>query len=73
MVRHNLKSLQQMLQDSKSVSDRSGTLHIKVFRDNRKHHLPRGFFPAGIYLFKVNNGNSKTISEICSKVIIRKL
>ena len=26
------------------------------------------FFPAGIYLFKVNNGNSAIICEICSKL-----
>ena len=27
--------------------------------------------PAGIYLFKVNNGNSRTISEVCSKLTIK--
>ena len=28
--------------------------------------------PAGIYLFKVNKGNSRTMCEICSKLIIKK-
>ena len=28
------------------------------------------FFPNGIYLFKVNNENAKTKSEICSKLTI---
>ena len=27
-------------------------------------------FPAGIYLFKVNNGNTRTMCEICSNVIL---
>ena len=28
-------------------------------------------FPAGIYLLKVNNGNTRTICEICSKLTIK--
>ena len=28
-------------------------------------------FPAGIYLLKVNNRNSRTRCEICSKLIIK--
>ena len=27
--------------------------------------------PAGIHLFKVNNGNTKTMCEICSKLTIK--
>ena len=27
--------------------------------------------PAGIYLFKVNNGNTRTICKMCSKLIIK--
>ena len=27
--------------------------------------------PAGIYLVKVNNGNTKTMREICSKLKIK--
>ena len=30
-----------------------------------------GIAPSNIYLFKVNNGNTKTISEICSSLIIK--
>ena len=32
----------------------------------RSHHL----FPSAIYLFKVNNGNTRTMCEICSKLIL---
>ena len=28
--------------------------------------------PAGIYLFKVNNGNTGTMCEICSKLTVKK-
>ena len=28
-------------------------------------------FPARIYLFKVNNGNNRTMCEICSKSAIK--
>ena len=28
-------------------------------------------FPAGNYMFEVNNGNTGTKSEICSKLIIK--
>ena len=28
-------------------------------------------FPAGIYLFEVNNGNTRTMCEICSKLTIK--
>ena len=28
-------------------------------------------FPAGIYLFKVNNGNTRTTCETCSKLTIK--
>ena len=27
--------------------------------------------PAGIYLFKINNGNTRTMCEICSKATIK--
>ena len=29
------------------------------------------FIPAGIYFFKVNNGNTRTMCEICSKLTKR--
>ena len=32
-----------------------------------------GSYPAGIYLFKVNNGNTRTICEICLKLTIKTL
>ena len=33
--------------------------------------IPLCFIPAGIYLFKVRNGNTRTMCEICSKVTIK--
>ena len=33
----------------------------------------RSFFPAGIYLLKVNGGNTKTRCETCSKLTIKTL
>ena len=30
-----------------------------------------GYFPAGIYLLKVNDRNSRTSCEICSKLTIK--
>ena len=32
--------------------------------------LLHGIYPAKIYLFKFNNGNTRTICEICSKITI---
>ena len=31
-----------------------------------------GFYPAGSYMFKVNNRNTRTKCEICSKLTIKK-
>ena len=31
----------------------------------------KGEFPVGIYLFKVKNGNTRTMSDICSKLTIK--
>ena len=31
----------------------------------------QNFYPTGIYLLKVNNRNTRTISEICSKLTIK--
>ena len=33
--------------------------------------LLKDLFPAGIYLLKVNNGNTRAICEICSKLTIK--
>ena len=33
--------------------------------------LKQVYSPAGIYLFKVNNGNTRTMFEICSKLTIK--
>ena len=34
-------------------------------------NLNKTNFPAGIYLFKVNNENTRAIGEICSKLTIK--
>ena len=41
----------------------------KLFKSNSRASLST-FFPFGIYLFKVNNGNTRTICEIRSKLTI---
>ena len=33
--------------------------------------MPISLFPAGIYLFKINNGNARTVCEICSELAIK--
>ena len=33
--------------------------------------LNLNIFPGGIYLFKVNNGNTRTVCKICSKLTIK--
>ena len=51
------------------------TLQIKnsmsVFSVAKSCPLQPKAIPANIYLFKVNNGNTKTINEICLKLIIK--
>ena len=41
---------------------------LEFFNQNWKHRA--GIFPANIYLFKVNNRNTRKICEICSKLTI---
>ena len=38
---------------------------------NVSHARRREFVPADIYFFKVNNENTRTICEICSKLTIK--
>ena len=66
------------------IKDQSQKLHAKstsglTCTDNKdedsenkslfKHRNKR--WPAGTYLFRVNNGNTKTMCEICSKLTIK--
>ena len=37
------------------------------------HGLNNGIYQAAIYLFKVSNGHSRTIGEICLKLAIKAL
>ena len=41
----------------------------QVHTDNALHIMERST-PAGLYLLKVNSGNTRTISEICSELTI---
>ena len=34
-------------------------------------YFSKRYIPAGIYVFKVNNGNTKIRCEICSKITIK--
>ena len=36
------------------------------------HYFSNNLFPAGNYMFKVNNRNTRTGCEICSKLNIKK-
>ena len=38
---------------------------------SKQDHQEHKAFPAGIYLFKISNGNIRTMCEICSKLIIK--
>ena len=42
----------------------------QVHTDNALHIMERST-PAGLYLLKVNSGNTRTISEICSELTIK--
>ena len=45
---------------------------VKSFKLSRdSHHFIRGCYPVGIYLLKVNNRNTRTKCEICSKFTIK--
>ena len=44
---------------------------IKCFRDLGKVHLWNGNFPAGNYMFRVNNRNTRTRCEIYSELTIK--
>ena len=43
---------------------------IILFR-RLQHTLNSTIYPLGIYLFKVKNGNTRTICEICAKLTIK--
>lgn len=50
------------------------SLRDAVLNDNDESNakaLPSRKIPAGIYIFKVNDGNARTICKICSKIAIK--
>ena len=50
------------------------SLRDAVLNDNDESNakaLPSRQIPAGIYIFKVNDGNARTICKICSKLAIK--
>ena len=56
---YNIMSYQQKQQTATTKSS------------SRTHRNLKAQTPANIYLFKVNNKNSRKMSEICSKLIIK--
>ena len=46
-------------------------LKIRVSKKRYLTQQMEAFFPFDIYLFKVNNGNTSTMCEICSKLTIK--
>ena len=45
--------------------------NIKFTYESNEENIPFPDFPAGIYLLKVNNRNTRTRCEICSKLTIK--
>ena len=49
-----------------------GTAHKNVLMSRYRNQIGRtSGIPAGIFLFKVNNRNTRTRCEICSKLTIK--
>ena len=47
------------------------TFFLVIFLPTVFRAVSRSFFPAGIYMLKVNNRNTRTRYEICSKLTIK--
>ena len=45
--------------------------NIFSYCKNFRKILTNSLIPAGIYFFKINNGNTRTLCEICSKLTIK--
>ena len=41
-------------------------------KQNKQNKYLTNHYPAGIYLFKVNNGNARRMCEICLKLTVKK-
>ena len=52
------------------VEDKQNALEALTSRQNTKKKQPKNY-PAGIYLFKVNNRNTRARCEIYSKLTIK--
>ena len=73
MARQTFKSLAAFTpQYSKSVCDHISILCVKGLGNMKWFHNKK-IILVDIYLFKVNNGNTRTMSEICSKLTIKTL
>ena len=65
LLEHHLNEIQAQLE---IFCEKNEGLLISVdFNANVSESTP----PAGIYLFKVKNGNTRTMCDICSKLIIK--
>ena len=45
--------------------------YLCLNHERKEYQRPTEAFPAGIYLLKVNNRNTRTKCEICSKLTIK--
>ena len=53
------------------TNDTDDVLDRRFFPFINRIYLPLTHFPAGIYLFKVNDGDTRTICEICSQLTMK--
>ena len=68
--RKTRKHFQAPLQKFTQTTKPCLRLHEQPSHLNKKEDLARSF-PAGIYLLKINNKNTRTRREICSKLTIK--
>ena len=61
-----------------SIQKQSNHLNVSffIYFENEgfylnKHLIIINFYPAGIYMLKVNNRNTRTVCEICSKLTLK--
>ena len=75
---HNffLRGIQKTQKYCKDKNDKASllliTTHQRMFNVMLQHKF-RNHFPANIYLFKVNNINTRKSCEICSKLALKTL
>ena len=62
----------KIIEDGSELTKTFNSHYINIVKSTTgKHPTKLGTFPAGIYLLKVNNRNTRTRCEICSKLTIK--